>query len=93
MAGELDYSKERLYSLKIRAIDSLTGSWSDTNCDVNILDVNDHYPMFDKPYYTVSKLENVRVGEFVKTFKLTVISMFINLNNLNRKNFCQYSII
>ena len=62
VAGRLDHTKTSSYSMKIRAIDSLTGSWSDTTCDVTILDVNNHYPIFEKTYYVVDVKENVATG-------------------------------
>ena len=62
VAAKLDYLKKSDYSMKIRAIDSLTGSWSDTICDVTVLDVNNHYPIFEKSYYTVEVEENVVPG-------------------------------
>lgn len=62
VAGELDYSKQRHYHMKIRAIDSLTGSWSDAICDISIIDVNNNYPMFMEPSHTVVVLEDTNIG-------------------------------
>ena len=63
VAGRLDHSKKSSYNMRIRAIDSLTGSWSDTICDVTVLDVNNHYPIFEKPFYSVNVREDVVSGE------------------------------
>ncbi|XP_066917747.1 protocadherin Fat 1-like [Clytia hemisphaerica] len=65
VAGRLDHTKSSSYSMKIRAIDSLTGSWSDTTCDVTILDVNNHYPLFEKTFYVVDVKENVATGSSI----------------------------
>ena len=64
VAGKLDHARNPSYSMRIRAIDSLTGSWSDTICDVTVLDVNNHYPVFDKPYYFVQINENMVPGSW-----------------------------
>ena len=63
VAAKLDYLKKSDYSMKIRAIDSLTGSWSDTICDVTVIDVNNHYPIFEMPFYTTEVSENTVQGE------------------------------
>ena len=62
VAGTLDYSSTLSYELIIKAIDSLTGSWSEVECIVTIMDVNNNYPMFEKSFYKVSVPENIKIG-------------------------------
>lgn len=63
VAGTLDYSFRQSYHLSVKAIDSLTGSWSEAECDIAVHDVNNHMPLFDQPSYKVSVSENTLVGK------------------------------
>lgn len=61
VSGRLNYTFERSYLLTVKAIDSRTGSWSEGECQVDVIDINNHIPMFEKPFYDVIVLENIKV--------------------------------
>lgn len=70
VGGTLDYSYQTKYHLIIKAIDSLTGSWSEAECDVTIVDVNNNIPKFEQPFYNVTVYEDIPVGNYASIFLL-----------------------
>ncbi|BES91153.1 Laminin G domain [Nesidiocoris tenuis] len=63
--GALDYESTDTYSLKIRAIDAVTGKSSETMVEILVQDVNDNAPEFLQDIYNVSVLETLNIGGFV----------------------------
>ncbi|KAG8191614.1 hypothetical protein JTE90_018546 [Oedothorax gibbosus] len=62
---ELDYETTQEYHLTIRATDSVSGAYADVIVYVNIEDVNDNSPVFEKSFYTASVSEAVSFGTSV----------------------------
>lgn len=62
---ELDYETTQEYHLTIRATDSVSGAYADVIVYVNIEDVNDNYPIFEKSFYSASVSEAVSFGTSV----------------------------
>ncbi|XP_065667525.1 protocadherin Fat 1 [Hydra vulgaris] len=69
LASSLDYEQINSYKLQVKAIDSLSGSWALTDCEITLNDVNDNPPMFEKPFYKVLIKENVAPGTTATTVK------------------------
>ena len=65
VAGNLDYEQRSSYKLQVKAIDSLSGSWALTDCEITLNDVNDNPPMFKKPFYKIFLKEDVKPGIFL----------------------------
>ncbi|KAF8791564.1 Fat-like cadherin-related tumor suppressor [Argiope bruennichi] len=59
---ELDYETTQEYHLTIRATDSVSGAYADVAVYINIEDVNDNAPVFEKPFYSASISEAVPFG-------------------------------
>ncbi|XP_024861742.1 protocadherin Fat 4 isoform X2 [Kryptolebias marmoratus] len=79
LTKELDFEKERIYNLQIKATDD--GWFSKTawlNVTVIIMDVNDNPPAFSSSEYTVSVLENSKVGTTVLDAKATDMDSGVN---------------
>ena len=68
VSGRLNYSSANSYQLTLKAIDSLTGSWSEGECAIKVLDINDNVPMFEKPFYDLIVEEDVAVGMYELIF-------------------------
>lgn len=66
LTKELDFEKERIYNLQIKATD---GGWFSKTAWLNItmiiMDVNDNPPVFPSSEYTILVLENSKIGTTV----------------------------
>ncbi|XP_054721928.1 LOW QUALITY PROTEIN: fat-like cadherin-related tumor suppressor homolog [Uloborus diversus] len=62
---ELDYETTQQYHLTIRATDSVSGAYADVTVHINIDDVNDNPPIFEKSSYSTSVSEAVPFGTSV----------------------------
>lgn len=67
MNDVLDYEITKEYRLKVRAVDVVTGDWSDTVVNIHVQDVNDEKPKFERLHYYASISEAVTVGSEVLT--------------------------
>lgn len=61
----LDYETTPFYKLKVRSTDMFTGATSEVVVNIDILDVNDNAPVFEKVSYTVFLAENSVIGTAV----------------------------
>lgn len=62
-ASKLDYDKRKQYTLLIQAQDSHeTPLYGLTMVQIDVLDVNDHAPVFNKPAYVTTLPENSPIG-------------------------------
>ncbi|KAF5898220.1 protocadherin Fat 3-like, partial [Clarias magur] len=61
----LDYETTPYYKLIVRSTDRFTGAASEVDVNIDILDVNDNAPVFEKASYTVPLAENVITGTVV----------------------------
>lgn len=61
----LDYETTPYYKLIVRSTDVFTGATSEVDVNVDILDVNDNAPVFEKASYTVTLAENSMTGTAV----------------------------
>lgn len=61
----LDYETTPYYKLIVRSTDMFTGATSEVDVNIDILDVNDNAPIFEKASYTVSLAENSMTGTAV----------------------------
>ena len=63
MVGKkLDSVSIRKYRLIVKAVDSLTGSWTDTSCEIDITDINNNYPVFSQSSYPIDVAEDIKRG-------------------------------
>ena len=72
MSGQLNYTYAQSYLLTLKAIDSLTGSWSEGECFIEVIDINNNIPLFEKPFYDIVIPEDMPVCKYYKQ------SYFIN---------------
>lgn len=79
LTRELDFEKEQLYNLQIKATD---GGWFSktawVNVSVIIMDVNDNPPVFSSSEFAISVLENSHIGTTVLDARATDIDSGIN---------------
>lgn len=61
MIDELDYEMQQNYHLRLRATDTLTGWYSETEVNVILSDVNDNAPVFEKNNYIIEVSESALV--------------------------------
>ncbi|KAK3521773.1 hypothetical protein QTP70_018306, partial [Hemibagrus guttatus] len=61
----LDYETIPYYKLIVRSTDLFTGATSEVDVNIDILDVNDNAPVFEKASYTVTLAENSMTGTTV----------------------------
>ncbi|KAG7322395.1 hypothetical protein KOW79_013741 [Hemibagrus wyckioides] len=61
----LDYETTPYYKLIVRSTDMFTGATSEVDVNIDILDVNDNAPVFEKASYTVTLAENSITGTTV----------------------------
>ncbi|XP_060751945.1 protocadherin Fat 3 [Tachysurus vachellii] len=61
----LDYETTPYYKLIVRSTDMFTGATSEVDVNIDILDVNDNAPVFEKASYTVTLAENSMPGTTV----------------------------
>lgn len=69
VSGQLNYTRDASYRLAVKAIDSLTGSWSKAECDITVVDTNDNTPMFVQTAYFATILEDSIIGHLVLQVK------------------------
>jgi len=66
--SSLDYESQHVYILTVQAKDSGAPSMSSTQTlTVEVLDVNDHPPVFQHHIYNTTVMENREPGEFIVT--------------------------
>lgn len=58
VAKALDYERTQLYTIIVRAFDGFHYSVNNASVVINITDINDHNPVFNKTFYQVSIPEN-----------------------------------
>ena len=58
VANTLDYERTQLYTIIVRAFDGFHYSVNNASVVINITDINDHNPVFNKTFYQVSIPEN-----------------------------------
>lgn len=58
----LDYESTPYYKLIVRSTDMFTGATSEVDVNIDLLDVNDNAPVFEKTSYTVTLAENSMTG-------------------------------
>lgn len=64
--SELDYELARSHNVTVHCWDSgLPSQHSTSTFIINVVDVNDHFPIFTKPSYTAQIPENSRIGKEV----------------------------
>uniref|UniRef100_W5U6J6 Protocadherin Fat 2 n=1 Tax=Ictalurus punctatus TaxID=7998 RepID=W5U6J6_ICTPU len=61
----LDYESQTNHLLTIRATDSVTGSFSESKVQIDVEDINDNTPVFEKLTYKAELLEGLPVGSSV----------------------------
>lgn len=61
----LDYETIPYYKLIVKSTDAFTGATSEVDVNIDVLDVNDNAPVFDKASYTVAVAENSMPGTAV----------------------------
>ncbi|XP_058253540.1 protocadherin Fat 2 [Hemibagrus wyckioides] len=61
----LDYESQTNYLLTVRATDSITGSFSESKVQIDIEDINDNAPVFEKLTYKAELVEGLPVGSSV----------------------------
>src|SRR5690348_11919994 len=52
LASPIDYEQEKSYSVQVQVTDSVHTAF--TTLELNVLDANDHAPVFEKPVYHLS---------------------------------------
>uniref|UniRef100_A0AAY4ENR5 Protocadherin Fat 2 n=1 Tax=Denticeps clupeoides TaxID=299321 RepID=A0AAY4ENR5_9TELE len=61
----LDYESQKKHILTVRATDSVTGTFTDATVEIEVEDVNDNAPVFQKHMYTAEVLEGLPAGTSV----------------------------
>ncbi|KAF5893704.1 protocadherin Fat 2, partial [Clarias magur] len=61
----LDYESQTSHLLTVRATDSITGSFSESKVQIDVEDINDNAPVFEKRTYKAELLEGLPVGSSV----------------------------
>ncbi|KAI5607990.1 protocadherin Fat 2 [Silurus asotus] len=61
----LDYETQTNYLLTVRATDSITGAFSESKVQIDVEDINDNAPVFEKLTYKAELLEGLPVGSSV----------------------------
>lgn len=61
----LDYETMQYFRLTVKATDTLTGSRSEVDVDIVVLDVNDNPPLFQNTSYSAVLPENSMIGTTV----------------------------
>ncbi|XP_039549970.1 protocadherin-23 [Pimephales promelas] len=78
--SSLDYESQHVYILTVQAKDSGAPSMSSTQTlTVEVLDVNDHPPVFQHHIYNTTVMENREPGEFIVT--VTAIDLDSEVNS------------
>ncbi|XP_033149615.1 fat-like cadherin-related tumor suppressor homolog [Drosophila busckii] len=95
VVNELDYEKQVMHEIAIRATDSLSGIFADVLLSITVIDVNDCYPEIQKDNYNVTLSENSPFGTQVLQINATdrdsgangILSYFIeSINGQNNTN-------
>ncbi|XP_037068717.1 protocadherin Fat 2-like [Pollicipes pollicipes] len=71
VAGELDYETRPRYELMVSATDRVTGSMTSVPVTVNVTDVNDNAPQFERSVYNVTASEAAHPGLKLLHVKVT----------------------
>ncbi|XP_037068712.1 protocadherin Fat 1-like [Pollicipes pollicipes] len=71
VAGELDYETRPRYELMVSATDRVTGSVTSVPVTVNVTDVNDNAPQFERSVYNVTASEAAHPGLKLLHVKVT----------------------
>ncbi|XP_037068714.1 protocadherin Fat 1-like [Pollicipes pollicipes] len=71
VAGELDYETRPRYKLTVSATDRVTGSMTSVPVTVNVTDVNDNAPQFERSVYNVTASEAAHPGLKLLRVKVT----------------------
>ena len=66
----LDYESHRSHNLTIRAVDPVSGSFSDALVIVTLRDVNDNSPQFSQSHYRASVSEVAPPGTLVMKVRI-----------------------
>ncbi|XP_062856682.1 protocadherin Fat 2 [Trichomycterus rosablanca] len=61
----LDYETQSKHILTVRATDSVTGTFSQAKVEIDVDDINDNAPVFEKPSYVANVLEGLPIGTSV----------------------------
>lgn len=61
----LDYESQTNHRLTVRATDSITGFFSESKVEIDVEDINDNAPVFEKLTYKTELLEGLPVGSSV----------------------------
>lgn len=64
-SGNLDYEQTKHYNLKIRASDAQSRAHTDVDAHINVVDVNDNWPLFTQSSYKANLSELAAVGSSV----------------------------
>ncbi|XP_065192145.1 uncharacterized protein LOC135823227 isoform X2 [Sycon ciliatum] len=71
-AGSLDWEQHREYFLRIVAQDGGNpGMQATASLSIRVIDINDNYPVFERPSYAVSVHENATLGSTLVTVHAT----------------------
>lgn len=81
----LDYETTPYYKLIVRSTDMFTGATSEVDVTIDILDVNDNAPVFEKASYTVTLAENSMAG--------TVVVQLLATDNESENSAIYYEIL
>jgi len=74
--GKLDYERQHIYRLRIRARNGLSRAHADVEVEIRVTDVNDNSPVFTQPSYSVNLLETTSVGhQIVEVQFETVVAL------------------
>lgn len=81
----LDFETTPYYKLIVRSTDMFTGATSEVDVNIDILDVNDNAPVFEKASYTVTLAENSVTG--------TSVVQLLATDNESENSAIQYEIL
>ncbi|KAM7418177.1 hypothetical protein PAMA_017701 [Pampus argenteus] len=65
VTNPLDYERQTMHVLTVRATDSVTGAFSEASIEIEVEDVNDNAPVFSKLMYTVNIAEGLPISTSV----------------------------
>ena len=79
LAAQLDYEVNKKHNLTVRVRDPLSGLYSDSFLAVDVLDVNDNAPLFEKMVFETQVSEAAHIGQVVLQVFFSII-----LNRLSK---------
>ncbi|XP_069025546.1 protocadherin Fat 2 [Embiotoca jacksoni] len=65
VTNPLDYERQTMYVLTVRATDSVTGAFSEASIEIEVEDVNDNAPVFSQQAYSVDVAEGLPINTSV----------------------------